>query len=384
MLSLDPRTITVLAGLMGGLMAVVLFFLRRSFPSTIKGLTEWTAAPAVIFVSTLLLGGRGAIPDFFSVVVGNTILLAGLSLLYFGTQRFLGKPPSVRLWGGLTLAAAPVLAWYTHVEPNYGMRLLLITFLMILLSSSHAWLLLRHGARSFATYLTAAALLVQVAAQTLRFASALEMPADSTLFSLSPAQTSYVATYTFSMLMVTVGVVVMATEKLRGEFEHQATHDSLTGALTRRALIEAGEQELERWRRTHRDMSLLMLDLDRFKAINDTHGHLTGDRVLVDFVARVTALLRRPDRFGRFGGEEFIVLLPETSLDEALTVAERIRAEVASGDKRLPAYTVSIGATVSRADDAGLDAIIARADAAMYKAKSAGRNRVEAVTQLAR
>lgn len=373
MLNLDPRTIYLLAGLMGALMSVVLFFLRRSFPPTIKGLTEWAAAPAIIFVSILLLGARGAIPDFFSMVVANLVLLAGLALFYFGSQRFFGLQRSVRLWSGLILAAAPMLLWYTHVEPRYGIRLLVVSGLLTALSASHARLLLRHGPAGFATYLTAAALLIQAGAQALRFVSALDMPADATLFNLSPVQTAYITTYTFSMLMVTIGVVLMATDRLRAEFEHLASHDSLTGALTRRGLIDACERELERCQRKNHVMSLLMMDLDHFKAINDSHGHLAGDRVLIDFVDRVTALLRRPDRFGRFGGEEFIALLPETSLEDARIVAERIRADIASAGVQ-PWCTVSIGAATSSADDATVDALLARADAALYQAKAAGRN----------
>jgi diguanylate cyclase (GGDEF)-like protein len=313
------------------------------------------------------------------VVAANLILLAGQVLFYFGSQRFLGVSPSFRFWGALIVVAAPVLVWYTHVEPSYAMRLLLIALLLILLSTSHAWLLLRKGIRSFATYLTAAALLLQTVVQALRFISAIGMPADNALFILSPAQTFYVATYTFSMLMVTIGAVLMATEKLRAELEHLATHDSLTGALNRRALMEACATELARCRRNQQVMSLLLIDLDHFKAINDNHGHLTGDRVLVDFVARIIPLLRQPDRVGRFGGEEFVVLLPETSLDQARVVAERIRAAVESGAAALPACTASIGVTVSLSDDANLDGILARADAALYQAKERGRNRVEVI-----
>ena len=106
-----------------------------------------------------------------------------------------------------------------------------------------------------------------------------------------------------------------------------AHYDALTGVLNRRAILDACGQELERGRRKDRISSLLMLDLDHFKAINDSYGHQAGDRLLVDFVARVAAQLRRPDHFGRFGGEEFVALLPETTLDEAMLVAERIRAE---------------------------------------------------------
>jgi diguanylate cyclase (GGDEF)-like protein len=371
MQNLDPRSIILLAGIMAVLMSVVLFFLRRNYPPSIKGLTEWAAAPALVFVSTLLLGSRGEIPDFLSIVVGNTVLLVGLTVLYFGSQRFFGLAPSVRLWSGAVLAGVAVLVW-THVEPHYGNRVLVMALLMSLISFSHLRLLLLHGARGFATYLTALALLIQTIAQAYRFAAALGAPADDTLLLLSPAQTVLVTTYAICMMMVTIGVILMATEKLRAEFEHLASHDSLTGALTRRALIDACEQELERGRRKQHPMSLLMLDLDHFKAINDTHGHLVGDRVLVEFVARVTALLRRPDHFGRFGGEEFVALLPETSPAEAMIVAERIRFEVAAAPQ--PACTVSIGAASSDADDTSLDTLLARADAALYEAKAAGRN----------
>jgi len=372
-MNIDPRTVILLAGVMGGIMSIVLYFMRRNFPPSIRGLGEWAAAPALIFVSLVLLAARGVIPQFFSVIVANMLLLSGLSLFHFGTQRFLGLPTSIRLWIGVVLLPMPILAWYTFVEPHYGMRVLLISFLMTVLTTSNALLLARHGARSFATYLCITALAVQSLAQMLRFVAGLSIPADSTLFILSPAQQIYATTYTFCILMLCVSAVLMATDKLRAEFEHHARHDSLTGALTRGALIEAGERELERNRRKNHVISLLMMDLDHFKAINDSHGHLAGDRVLVDFVARVTALLRRPDRFGRFGGEEFIALLPETSLEDARIVAERIRADIASAGVQ-PWCTVSIGVATSCADDATVDALLARADAALYQAKAAGRN----------
>jgi tRNA (guanine-N(7)-)-methyltransferase len=256
--------------------------------------------------------------------------------------------------------------------------------LMAAVSFAHALTILRHGPRTFSTYFTATALLVLALTQTLRLRSAFGLPAGGGAFdSFQPEQTAYIAIYAFAILTTTIGMVLMATDRLRGELEHLATHDSLTGALNRRALIEAAELELARCRRNHGIMALLMIDLDHFKAINDTHGHPVGDRVLVDFVARVKNLLRQPDRFGRFGGEEFVALLPETPLNEARLVAERLRAMIEANTADLPRCTVSIGVSVSRLDDAGLDNIITRADAALYQAKRAGRNRVESVTALA-
>ena len=376
-MSLDPRTVIVLAGIMGGMMAVVLLFMRRNYPASIRGLGRWAAASALIFLSTMLLGARDLIPEFLSIVVGNLLLLTGLALFHVGSENFLGRPPSTRPWAGLILAMLPLLLWYTHVDPHYGIRVLAMSLLMMVFTAAHAWTLLRHGARSFATYLASAALLVQTLAQAMRFHSAFSITPDSTLFLLSPTQTWFVSTYAFCMLMLSIGLVLMATDKLRAEFEHLASHDSLTGALTRRAFLEVCAQELERGRRKDRVCSLLIMDLDHFKSVNDSYGHLAGDRVLIDFVQRVGGLLRRPDQFGRFGGEEFVALLPETSPAEAMVVAERIRAEV-EHTLLQPGCTVSIGIASSVPGEAAIDTILSRADEALYAAKGAGRNCVRA------
>lgn len=374
MFNLDVRSIILLAGVMSLLMGVVLFFLRRNYPPSIKGLTEWAAAPPVLFVGTMTFAARGAIPDFFSIVVANLLLFAGTSLFYFGSQRFFGVKPSIRFWSSLSLVALIPLAWFALAEPHHGVRVAIISAFMAALSFAHTRLIFLHGPRRFSSYFTGGAMAMLTLAQALRLTTAFELPASDGIFdNTSSMQTAYVATYSLTVLMAAIGMVLMATDKLRTEFEHLASHDSLTGALTRRALIDICERELVRSRRKGRTMSLLMLDLDHFKAVNDNHGHLTGDRVLVKFVARVTVLLRRPDRFGRFGGEEFIALLPETSMDEAQGVAERIRADIASTSDQ-PWCTVSIGAAASTADDATVDALLARADAALYAAKAAGRN----------
>jgi diguanylate cyclase (GGDEF)-like protein len=308
--------------------------------------------------------------------------VSGAALLYFGSQRFLGVKSSVKLWAGVILLALAPLFWFSLVEPHYGIRIRITSGLMAVMSLAHARVILRHAPRTFSTYFTASALLVLALAQILRFRSAFGLSADDGIFdNFQPEQTAYISVHALAILTTTIGMVLMATDRLRSELEHLATHDSLTGAFNRRALIEACELELARCRRNHGIMALLMIDLDHFKAVNDTHGHPVGDRVLVDFVARVKSLLRQPDQLGRFGGEEFVALLPETSLDEARVVAERLRATIESSNGDLPPCTVSIGITVSRPDDAGLDEIITRADAALYQAKHAGRNRVESVVQ---
>ena len=162
------------------------------------------------------------------------------------------------------------------------------------------------------------------------------------------------------------------------ELRRIANVDSLTGVSSRRNFLHRFANELERARRYNRDLALLIFDVDRFKAINDSFGHLAGDEALRCLCEAATGAVRQTDLIGRVGGEEFGVLLPETSIDGALRTAERIRhaaeiLDVIAGPHRIR-LTVSVGGTmVSPHDTVG--SAIARADGALYEAKRAGRNR---------
>lgn len=176
-----------------------------------------------------------------------------------------------------------------------------------------------------------------------------------------------------------------ATErrKLENELLKQANTDVLTGIGNRRQFFELAGRELSRSIRSGSPLSLLLLDIDGFKRINDEHGHEAGDAVLKTFTATVAAVLRDTDVFGRIGGEEFAVLLPDTDNEEAQVLAERVREQVAlfavsSTQGRVLSVTVSIGiAALIPGDEAdNIDAMLRRADAALYEAKNAGRNQV--------
>jgi len=166
--------------------------------------------------------------------------------------------------------------------------------------------------------------------------------------------------------------------------EYQAMHDSLTGLFNRRAIQEQAEVELSRTARETKPMGLVLLDVDHFKAINDMYGHQLGDQAL-RLVASVLAQNIRPyDSLGRWGGEEFMVVLPSATVEEACMVAERIRASVADAHLPLPSgetlqLQVSLGVTSSSATHSGslaLDKLVNEADKALYQAKASGRNRV--------
>jgi diguanylate cyclase (GGDEF)-like protein len=168
------------------------------------------------------------------------------------------------------------------------------------------------------------------------------------------------------------------------ELEQRAQTDALTGLNNRRHFYELAESELSRSRRYSAPMTLLMLDLDNFKSINDTHGHHAGDEVLQSFSQTCLKTLREIDIIARIGGEEFVVLMPETSSEQALEAAERLRialaeSEVVAGQGERLHFTVSIGVACLSAGDRNIDDVLKRADEAMYQAKHAGRNTVRMV-----
>jgi len=161
--------------------------------------------------------------------------------------------------------------------------------------------------------------------------------------------------------------------------ERLATTDALTGVWNRRHIMELAAAEVSRARRYHRPLSVLVFDLDHFKRVNDTYGHAAGDRALRAVVARARGALRTTDCLGRCGGEEFLVLLPETAPEEARVVAERVRTAIAAGpvdfDGHCFTVSASIGVAAWQDGEASVEQALRRADTALYDAKNAGRNR---------
>ena len=168
---------------------------------------------------------------------------------------------------------------------------------------------------------------------------------------------------------------------LEEELRRQAHVDYLTGIYNRRHFMERAEQELSRAHRYAKPLSMLMLDIDHFKQINDCHGHKVGDTVLKAVADLSQATFRDVDIVGRLGGEEFAALLPETDQPAALEAAERLRATIANARIPLPgappvSFSVSIGVSSMDSPEDNIDALLQRADKALYKAKDSGRNRV--------
>ena len=378
-MNLDLRSLAVMAGLIGAVMGFVLFGLQRSFPAGIRGMRTWGSAPLLCAASTLFYGLDGRLPPLAIVLGGNALLLAGVACFYFGSQHFYGLRSTWRTWLAIGLAVLAGLAIFLVAHPDYRIRVALFTGTLAAVVLAHVRLLSRKG-RGFAPRFAMTVLAIQAAVLIVRAVTTFWLDApDTSRFAPSSAQTAYIAAFNFSVLLVCIGMLLMASERMRAEFEYLATRDGLTGTLTRRAILEACAVEWERWQRYGMPFSILLLDVDHFKRINDQWGHQVGDKVLVDFAARIAAGLRKVDRLGRYGGEEFLVLLSQADGACAPATAERLRQaaeQPPSPQQQHPGCTVSVGVATVQASDSGIETLLARADAALYQAKRQGRNQV--------
>lgn len=184
---------------------------------------------------------------------------------------------------------------------------------------------------------------------------------------------------TVTVMMLSLGLVLLSKERIEGVLKHMALRDPLTDLPNRRAIMEQMDNEIERARRNGNTLAVAVVDIDHFKNINDIYGHLAGDAVLKHCASLMRQRLRQSDGLGRFGGEEFLLLLPETSREGAAIALDDLRAFVAStptkfGDLSISQhFSVGVWCGIPSTQDSG-NSLLAKADAALYKAKNAGRN----------
>ena len=180
------------------------------------------------------------------------------------------------------------------------------------------------------------------------------------------------------LLLATERALSSELEAANRTLSDLANTDVLTGVLSRRALFERLTEELARLNRFGGKLAVLMVDIDHFKRVNDKHGHQTGDLVLQAVAGAFFATLRTNDRVGRYGGEEFLAILPEIGAAGAFAVAERLRGAIASLAVQTPGAGISVTASIGVAElkgDEKTESLLARADTALYAAKDAGRDR---------
>ena len=390
---LRVETAILLIGALAAVMFLALRASRRTLQSEAGALDAWSSAYACFALASMLVFLRGTLPPVLSTTLALTVLSLGMLLLYRGFLRFLGGELSPRLvWAG---AAGLLLAYatLTHWTPNALLRAVLMSALGIV---SSAAILLLYWRRGPATWLigerlTLLAILSAFVAYALRLALAFagNGRAVTTALPEGAGFLVYVVCLNVAQILLATGLLVLTQERIASKLRDLVARDTLTGALSRRVILEMLETARASVTRNDDRWAVIMLDMDHFKAINDRHGHAVGDQVLQQVVTTIRENLRLDSHLGRLGGEEFLVVARLRSSGEGREIAERIRA--AAEASLLPTDAGAMRCTVSagvaeldrEALRAGTDPLVA-ADAALYEAKRAGRNRVrEAGSDLA-
>lgn len=377
MISLDVFTLMFMTMVICLGMSIIMFSVHRSFRGEVQGMELWAWSQLAMVMAGLLLASRGTLADVLSVPLSNAALLWAIGLSMIGTQMFYGQAASWRLFHITWLSCSLGLLWWLVVTPNFSMRVALFSFAEAALHTMQFRLVVRNGERHFTSYFFLVLLSIQLALVLTRGVAALVWGSASVdLLKSAPLAASYLALSNLVIVLLSVGFLVLAFRRLQLVLERRSTHDPLTGVLNRRGFGEVFQRTQSHARQGDWPLTLLAIDLDHFKAVNDGYGHAIGDRVLVHVVAQVRQALRERDQMARFGGEEFVVLLPGTSIKDAIQVASRIQATLRDAITDLPFCTLSIGVSSESNPLEDFDSLLARADAALYQAKADGRNRI--------
>ena len=380
-LILDLRTLMIVMIATSLLLAVSLMVAVG--PHFRDGLGKWTGALLLQAAVFGLFAARGVWPDFVSIVLPNALFITCMALQAAAIREFYGK--TLPFWWHV-LPAFLVGALFVAFIDKFAMRVVLagvifgtgMLSLAIMVQRDH-----REDAGS-ARLLLLTGYLIGAATMLARAVAAMVDPGAISGFMVpTPFQG---ITYLFGLatiLVTSVGFLLLHKERSEEAAQKLALTDPLTGAFNRRTFLELAEKEIARTRRARGALSLVMLDLDHFKQINDRNGHIAGDIVLKGVVSVVLTCLRKEDLLVRYGGEEFCILLPGVAIDRAAILAERTRSAIEQAhflfDGRPLRVTVSMGlATLSSDGYEGVNTLVSRADEALYSAKKGGRNRVVA------
>lgn len=374
---LDIRTLLAVVGAVGLINAAA--WLRWGKQHIrFSGLGFFAAANAALASGMYLVSMRGELPEMITTVLANLVTLGGLLLNHEGLRRFAGaRWPAWRspLWLLLPLAVGST--WFTLIDPSVHGRILVFTACAALGCIWIALDLVRSPEAVAARLRTAAWVFGGFGCLlAVRWIVTAVMGPPEDFMRAGRIHELTLVAYIAFILFKDLALFDATVARLVGETRRLADTDPLTGLANRRVALERGVLELEGTRRRGQPLSALMIDVDHFKSINDRHGHAVGDQVLVQ-VAGILATKVPPEGFvARVGGEEFLVLLPNTSIETAAALAERMRRSLAShawpdppGGRQSASFGVATAGPAG-----GLDLLFAHADRALFQAKAAGRD----------
>lgn len=384
-MNLDTAFIAQVITIIGFAVGVSVLLASMKYPSHIRrSLRSYSYGKFLMGAGFLLVASRGATTPELLIPAANGLAVAGLSMNYVAVRHLQDKPvaPLFPVFAGALVWSGCLIVLLIGPPDLSSVRLLSSVAATLVLLLIAAEMLLFYEGRGIAHYLSGALVLVLAGAYAIRIGAALNQPASplDTLVNDGTERIVFIMTF-LGTVVGTINFILMASDEFNKELTLLAHTDGLTGVLNRRRFLELGETEFRRARCYGRPLTVLIIDIDRFKAINDQAGHPFGDRVIRAVADCCVAQIHQSDAIGRLGGEEFAVLLPETALESAERMAERLREAIEHdlaplAAERALTVTCSVGGVTIDVEHASFSELIEQSDAALYAAKRAGRNRV--------
>ncbi|HEY4382117.1 MAG TPA: GGDEF domain-containing protein [Acidobacteriaceae bacterium] len=374
----DNRTLIACDLMLALTFAVVFFSMKHTYPN-LRGINTIAISFLLGVPGTFLLASRGSIPFFLSVTVAHCFVFGSFIFLYRGILRFIGSRRTAVIPISVSAIAMAVLVYYSQIQENIVPRIVAISLTVGLVRGLIALELFHKSPtcpspkamRLFAACMSLfAAITVNCGIMTIVHGAP-----ESTRLQANAVGTATLLLGVISLFVTGIFILFLSSGELIAASRDESLKDSLSGAFNRRGIEAKLAGELKRIQNGKHKLSVALIDVDYFKSINDIQGHAAGDAALRDVAETISTHLRGRDYLGRYGGDEFLLILPQTPVNIALGVTERLNHAVSnlSTTRGTMPLTLSIGLTEAVLEDDAV-ALIARADKALYQAKSDGRN----------
>lgn len=369
----DIRTIALFVGMTFFIQATAIgaqAFLIRELKQY-RGVGAAVLANLCAAVGLMLRLFADRLPEFFSIILSNTLILTGPGLFYIALSQFTGLTYSKTFLILVITLVVSFLLYFTYWEDHIANRIVTLSFgsiAMVFILIVQVWRTQKTSLRFSANLMLGFFLVYGMFLIVRTISIILNPPQDAP--SLTPTQSAtYLLSFALSFFW-SMGFILMVSQRLRNDLMEVATIDVLTRIPNRRATQTFLEKELSRAQRIQSEFTVLLIDIDNFKQVNDRWGHAVGDAVLTKTASTVQAMIRKQDLVGRWGGEEFLIIVPGPC--DAKALGERVRCEIAnakfSHGTSSFGITVSIGVACAKHSDQ-IDQILINADDALYQSK---------------
>ncbi|KDR96333.1 diguanylate cyclase (GGDEF) domain-containing protein [Peptoclostridium litorale DSM 5388] len=393
MISFDTRTTVLIYTLTNILLSFVVYKTWVQNRKDFEGITYWFSDYILQAIGITLSLMRGVIPDFASIVIANFFMITGAMLFLFGLGRFVEIP--IRKLSNYIFLLIFFMAYYYFgiIRPLVALRIIIFSCSFIYISIQIIWLVFWKTSENFKniTKSTGIIFIMFTAVDVFRIILAFTVPSDRDYFLGPLNDTIFVILSQMLTISLTFSIILMINRRLFLEINrhskekeslllkmrHLATIDGLTGIFNRMKIEETLNNEILEFQEDSNPLSVILIDIDCFKSVNDTYGHSEGDNVLKAISSILKDNIRSTDSLGRWGGEEFLIVMPKTNLQTSYNIAKRLTS-IISNHKfvNVGRVTVSMGIS-SLCEGDSFGELLINADKALYCAKENGRNRVE-------